>query len=174
MWAKASKLDLFARLSGNDIQETGGLVVLAVPRWARTDWTNVVGGDRWVVAMWHPPMPRSQWDATIGPAFPYPSQGSYIPVQGAVLPLGDEPDESRTIYAIGRLKIDLSKTVRDREEEAEETLARQRAEMESMTEAWLRNTFTAFYNIPGHKGHTAFGVPGLRDQKETQVETLGS
>jgi len=170
-WFRTTELPLFARMEGNGEVPTGGRITLVVPRWEKRDWSQLLG-QAWVLAMWHPPMPRRQWD-DMNIQSPYPSQGSYMPVAGAVIPRDSadpEPDELRTRFVIARLKKDLERSLKDRQAEAEDTLKRVEQKQKNYTDEWLRDTFTAFGNVPGHKGHTAFQVPGLRDPAPQQGE----
>lgn len=112
--------------------------------------------DRWLVAKWMPPMPRSEWELQF-PDLGYPAQGIYYATDLILTP-GMEPNDTITDQAAGMLKINEHKTMRDHLDDIERARERNDRAQRNRISDIIDNEWTAFNHVPGRRGdHVSFG-----------------
>lgn len=120
--------------------------------------------DRWVVAMWQPPMPEDQWKSQF-PSIGYPHKGMYYATD-LMLKVGQEPTDFTTDTVAGYIKAHGCKKMRDFIEEVKDARERRERAQKSVISDRIDDACVAFNHVPGRRGdHVSFG--GIDADKTT-------
>ncbi len=126
--------------------------------------------DYWTIAVWDSPPSPDVWLTLYGSDIPYPRGGMWF-VSSVRLPEGVEPTDAHTDAVIGavRYRNERVRTFRDamnRINEKQAEIARRR---DALYDDWIKDQFTAGFNVPGSRGyHASFpAVQKASGAKET-------
>ncbi len=126
--------------------------------------------DYWTIAVWDSPPSADVWLKLYGSDIPYPQRGMWF-VSSVRLPEDAEPNDAYTDEVIGavRYRNERIRTFRDalnRVNEKQAEIARRR---DALYDDWIRDQFTAGFNVPGSRGfHVSFpAVQKASGAKET-------
>lgn len=112
--------------------------------------------DRWLVAMWQPPLPESQWKAQF-PDIGYPAQGIYYATDQILLE-GIEPNDTITEDVAGRIKAIGCMTFADCLRDIERQREARDATQKRIISDFVDDACCAFDHVPGRRGdHVSFG-----------------
>lgn len=116
--------------------------------------------DYWTIASWEAPPTPEAWVTLYGAGadIPYPQHGMFY-VSNVRLPDDAEPTDAYTEQVIGALRYKHGnvKTFRDALQMINGKLANKERRRDALYDDWIKDQFTAGFNVPGSRGfHASF------------------
>lgn len=112
--------------------------------------------DYWTIAVWDHPPSADVWFKLYGSDIAYPQHGMWF-VSDVRLPDDAEPNDAYTDSVIGaiRYRNDRIRTFRDSLNRINENIAAGEKRREALYDDFIKDRFTAGFNVPGSRGYHA-------------------
>lgn len=156
-WAWSEDLTHYRRMENMAyVQVPGSPIILAEPTYEMVKLCPSLHR-QYVILHWSQPISQDAWLAEFGSKLQWPARGEYYPTN-MCLGYEEHPDIDVTWDAIGKVKAERNKTFADHIAADDAALARVEKANNDLVLDDLKDTLTAFGNIPGKRsGGVSFG-----------------